>query len=269
MQLLSYGITNQGKVRNANEDAFLIDEAHQVFAVADGLGGLPGGAEASQRIIKLLQQTYRQVDAEEESADLGELILGINRILTKEGTEAHPFTGLGSTLTIAQLINDQLLIGHVGDSAAYHLRGDDLNKITINHTLEQEFIKRAGESARSRYVSSDGLHKTTINHAMEQEFIERAGESARNLMPEEYPHTLTRCVGQDENVRIDQFRLTIASGDRLLLCTDGLDNIVTKQQIHAALQVDGTPEAICQELVEHANAEGGPDNITAIVVFIQ
>ena len=238
MQLSSYGITNQGKVRSANEDSFLIDEAHQVFAVADGLGGLPGGAEASQRIVELLKQTYRHVDATEERADLGEPIIGINRILTKEGTEAHPFTGSGSTLTIAQLISDQLLIGHIGDSAAYHLRDDDFNKITIDHTMEQEFI-------------------------------ERAGESARQLMPPEYPHTLTRCVGQNEKVRVDQLRLTIASGDRLLLCTDGLNKIVTKQQIHATLKTDSTPQAICQSLVDHANAAGGPDNITVIVVFIR
>ena len=237
MQLLSYGITHQGKVRSANEDAFLIDETHQVFAVADGLGGLPGGAEASQRIVELLKQTYSHVDADKERADLGELILGINKILTKEGNEAHPFTGSGSTLTIAQLISDQLLIGHIGDSAAYHLRGEDFNQITIDHTMEQEFI-------------------------------ERAGENARNLMPPKYPHTLTRCVGQNKNVRVDQLRLAVASGDRLLLCTDGLNKIVTKQQIHAALQADASPEAICQELVEHANREGGPDNITVIVVFI-
>ena len=237
MQLSSHGITNQGKVRNANEDAFLIDEAHQVFAVADGLGGLPGGAEASQRIIQLLQQAYRHVNADQEHADLGELILGINHILTKEGSKAYPLTGLGSTLTVAQLIRDQLLIGHVGDSAAYHLHGDGFSQVTIDHTMEQEFI-------------------------------ERAGENARNLMPPKYPHTLTRCVGQNKNVRVDQLRLAVASGDRLLLCTDGLNKIVTKQQIHAALQADASPEAICQELVEHANREGGPDNITVIVVFI-
>ncbi len=238
MLLSSHGITDQGKVRNANEDAFLIDEAHQAFAVADGLGGLPGGAEASLRIVELLKQTYRHVDAHEERADLGELIQGINKILTKEGNEAHPFTGSGSTLTIAQLINDQLLIGHVGDSAAYHLRGDDFNKITIDHTMEQEFI-------------------------------ERVGESGRPMMPPEYPHTLTRCVGQSDTLRVDQSRLTIAPGDRLLLCTDGLNKVVTKQQIHATLQTNASPEAICQGLVDHANAEGGPDNITAIVVFIQ
>ena len=237
MQTPSYGITNQGKVRHANEDAFLIDEPHQVFAVADGLGGLPGGAEASQRIVELLKQTCQHMDADEERADLGELITGINRVLSREGNEAHPFTGSGSTLTLTQLIGDQLLIGHVGDSAAYHLRGDDFNKLTIDHTMEQELI-------------------------------ERVGESARTMMPPEYPHTLTRCVGQNEELRVDQSRLTIAPGDRLLLCTDGLNKVVEKHQIHATLQADASPQKICQGLVDHANAEGGPDNITVIVVFI-
>jgi serine/threonine protein phosphatase PrpC len=238
MQISSHGITDQGKVRSANEDSFLIDDAHQVFAVADGLGGLPGGAEASQRIVELLKQTYQHVDSDEERADLGELMIGINKILTREGNEAHPFTGSGSTLTITQLIGDQLLIGHVGDSAAYHLRGDDFNKITIDHTMEQEFI-------------------------------ERVGESARKMMPPEYPHTLTRCVGQNEALRVDQSRLTIAPGDRLLLCTDGLNKVVAKQQIHATLKADASPAAICQGLIDHANAEGGPDNITVIVLFIK
>jgi protein phosphatase len=238
MQTSSYGITDQGKVRHANEDAFLIDEPHQVFAVADGLGGLPGGAEASQRIVELLKQTCQHMDADEERADLGELITGINRVLSREGNEAHPFTGSGSTLTLTQLIGDQLLIGHVGDSAAYHLRGDDFNKLTIDHTMEQEFI-------------------------------ERVGESARTMMPPEYPHTLTRCVGQNEELRVDQSRLTIAPGDRLLLCTDGLNKVVEKHQIHATLQADASPQKICQGLVDHANAEGGPDNITVIVVFVQ
>jgi len=238
MQLSLHGITDQGKVRKANEDAFLIDPAHQVFAVADGLGGLPGGAEASQRIVELLKQTYHHVDSEEERADLGELILGINKILTKEGHEAHPFTGSGSTLTIAQLIGDQLLIGHVGDSAAYHLRGDDFNKITIDHTMEQEFIERVGENGRPE-------------------------------MPPEYPHTLTRCVGQNEALRVDESRLTMAPGDRLLLCTDGLNKVVTKQQIHATLRADQSAEGICQGLIDHANAAGGPDNITVVVVFIK
>ena len=84
MQLSSYGITNQGKVRHTNEDALFIDEAHQVYAVADGLGGLPGGAQASQRIMQLLEQIMKRVDSSEERVDLTELIKGINEIVDKE-----------------------------------------------------------------------------------------------------------------------------------------------------------------------------------------
>ena len=148
MQLSSFGITNLGKVRHTNEDALFIDKAHQVYAVADGLGGLPGGAEASQRIVQLLEQTMKRTDPNHERVDLTELINGINEIVVKEGLDAHPHSGMGSTLTIGQIVGDQLLIGHIGDSAAYLLRDDDLKKLTIDHTMAQELIDRQGESTR-------------------------------------------------------------------------------------------------------------------------
>jgi PPM family protein phosphatase len=238
MQITAHGLTDRGKVRHSNEDALLIDDSHQLYAVADGLGGLPGGAEASSRIVELLKHTYTHVDAKEERADLGELIIEINRIVTKEGIEAHPFTGSGSTLTIAQIISDQLLIGHVGDSAAYHLRKDEFQQLTIDHTMAQALI-------------------------------DRAGESARKLMPPEYPHTLTRCIGQNEGeLRVDQTRITIAPGDRVLLCTDGLNKVLSVDEIKSILNDEMQPAAICQKLVDAANDNHGPDNITVIVLFI-
>ena len=237
MQLSSYGITNQGKVRHTNEDAFFIDEAHQVYAVADGLGGLPGGAQASQRIVQLLEQTMKRVDSNEERVDLTELINGINEIVAKEGLEAHPFTGTGSTLTIGQIVGDQLLIGHIGDSAAYILRGEDLEKLTIDHTMAQELINREGESARA-------------------------------VMPKEYSHTLTRCVGQGETLRVDNARITIEPSDRLLLCTDGLDKVISSGAIKEALARKQSPEEACHQLTQMANDNEGPDNITVIVIQI-
>jgi protein phosphatase len=112
MQLSSYGITNQGKVRHANETRSSSTTPIKSMPSADGLGGLPGGAEASQRIVELLEQTMKRVDSNEERVDLTELIIGINEIVAKEGVDAHPFTGSGSgTLTIAQIVSDQLLIG--------------------------------------------------------------------------------------------------------------------------------------------------------------
>ncbi len=237
MQVSSYGLTDQGKVRHANEDALFLDDAHQFYAVADGLGGLPGGADASQRIVELLGQTMNRVNSKEERVDLAELIIGINQIVAKEGIDAHPFTGIGSTLTIGQLVGDQLLIAHVGDSAAYLLRGEDLEKLTIDHTMEQELIDRHGESARA-------------------------------TMPPEYPHTLTRCVGQGKILRVDQTRITVESGDRLLLCTDGLNKVLSYDQIRKELSGGDKPEEICKTLTQMANDNAGPDNITIIVVEI-
>lgn len=237
MQHSSYGITNQGKVRHTNEDALFIDEAHKVYAVADGLGGLPGGAQASQRIMQLLEQIMKRVDSSEECFDLAELINGINEIVAKEGLEAYPFTGTGSTLTIGQIVGDQLLIGHIGDSAAYLLRGEDLKRLTIDHTLAQEFINREGESARA-------------------------------AMPPEYLHTLTRCVGQGKTLRVDNARITIAGGDRLLFCTDGLDKVISSEAIKDELARKQSPEEACHQLTQMANDNEGPDNITVIVIQI-
>ena len=235
MQITSYGITNLGKVRLTNEDALFIDEAHQVYAVADGLGGLPDGAKASQRIVQLLGQTMKRIDSSQERVALTELINGINEIVVKEGLDAHPHSGIGSTLTIGQIVGSQLLIGHIGDSAAYLLRDDDLERLTIDHTLAQELI-------------------------------DRQGESAHDVIPPEYSHTLTRCIGQGENLSVYSKSLTIIPGDRILLCTDGLDKVISSEAIKKGLARKQSPEEACHQLIKIANDNGGPDNITVIVI---
>lgn len=237
MQIQVHGISDRGLVRKRNEDALFIDEDHCVYAVADGLGGLPGGDQASGRIVELLDKAFNGVDSEEERADLADLIIEINRVITKEGLEAHPFTGSGSTLTIGQIIKDQMLIAHVGDTALYLLREDTLEQITSDHTMAQEFI-------------------------------DRLGEKARESMPPEYPHTLTRCVGQIEELRVDQTRIALQSKDRILLCSDGLNKVLTHRQIQCLLEADQSPQKIAQSLVDSANANRGPDNITIIVIII-
>ncbi|MEM8868214.1 MAG: protein phosphatase 2C domain-containing protein [Verrucomicrobiota bacterium] len=238
METTAYGITDRGLVRQKNEDALFINEAHKVFAVADGLGGLPGGADASQRIVELLKQTYQSVDSVEEYVNLAQLIVGINKIISQESSSKHPLTGSGSTLTIGQVVERQLMLAHVGDSALYHLRNGELKKLTIDHTMEQEVIDRMGESARSS-------------------------------IPPEYPHTLTRCVGQEHELLVDQTRIQLQAGDRLLLCTDGLNKVLPIEHIQEALAAETDPKAICENLVQQANANHGPDNITIITVLIR
>ena len=237
MQIRLAGLTDPGLVRPTNEDAFLIDEAHRVYAVADGLGGLPGGAETSARIVQLLQKTFEKIGDMDARPNLGDLVIEINRIVAREGMEAHPFTGSGSTLTIGQLVEDRLYIAHVGDSAAYIQHGDTLEKITSDHTMAQELIDRIGEGARA-------------------------------AMPPEYPHTLTRCIGQDGELRVDQTRVSIQRGDRILFCTDGLNKVLEEQEIDTLLKASNDPASICQQLVDAANQNKGPDNITIIVGIV-
>lgn len=238
MFIRSHGISDRGKVRSSNEDAFFVDEAHKVFAVADGLGGLPGGARASNRIVELLAHTFESIDLEKEQVNLTELVVGIHRIVAREGKEAHPYTGTGSTLTMGQIIDNQFAIAHVGDSAAYRWRAGELTKLTIDHTMEQELLNRLGESAR-------------------------------DTMPPEYPHTLTRCIGQDDDLLVDQTRIEISPGDRLLLCSDGLNKVLTDEEIEAGMGESDDPKLICERFVKSTYENRAPDNVTLIVAFIE
>ena len=237
MFIRSHGITDRGIVRSSNEDAFFIDEAHRIFAVADGLGGLPGGGRCSRHIVELLEHKFANLDLEQEPVNLTDLVQSIHRVVAKEGQEDHPYTGTGSTLTLGQIIEDQLLIAHAGDSAAYLLRGEAFTKLTTDHTMEQELINRFGEAARES-------------------------------MPRAYPHTLTRCLGQNDDLKVDLEHIQIAPGDRLLICSDGLNKVLRHDEIAQALGQLDDPEKICNTLVKATHAYGAPDNITTIVVFI-
>lgn len=236
MQIQAHGISDKGQLRTLNEDSLLLDSAHQFYAVADGLGGLPGGQEASSRITNLLQQ-HLQNHPTDTPVKLKETIHQVHKTVTAEGLKAHPFTGYGSTLTLGQLFDNTLHIAHIGDSGAYLLRNDKLTKVTIDHTMEQEYLKTQGNSARPN-------------------------------MPPEYAHTLTRCLGQEGEIEIDFHSIQTHSKDRILLCSDGLNRVLTAEEIQDLLQTSNQPSEICQLLVRMANEKGGPDNITVIVIII-
>jgi len=237
MRIDAYGLSDPGKVRKNNEDAFFIGEANQLFAVADGLGGLPGGAEASQRVMELLAENLNDLAAEDTGAGLFGLINDIHQIVVQEAFHTYPVTGSGSTLTLLRIIGENLLIAHIGDSSAFLLRDGKLEKLTVDHTLEQELVTERGEAARKD-------------------------------MPTEYSHTLTRCLGQQINFHVDQTKKTLRSKDRLILCTDGLTRVVPLTDIAQTLAANLPPEAITHSLIDQANARSGPDNITVITLII-
>ncbi|MGC6455805.1 MAG: PP2C family protein-serine/threonine phosphatase [Coraliomargaritaceae bacterium] len=238
MKIRSYGATHMGQVRISNEDAFFLSEIHGAFAVADGIGGLPGGAQTSERIISLLERAYKPDDSQISRYDLTELTKQINQIISEEVAIAHPETGAGSTLTLSQIQGNELHVAHVGDSTAYLFHQGHLEKLTSDHTMEQELINAQGEEAR-------------------------------NTMPPEYAHTLTRCIGQPRELTVDHIRAQLAPADKILLCTDGLNKVIGETAIEKILQSDDSPEVICQSMIDTANALRGPDNITVIVAIIE
>ena len=237
MKIRSHGATHSGQVRISNEDAFYLSEIHGVLAVADGIGGLPGGAQASERIVSLLERAYKPYGHKESQYELTELIQKINQIISHEVSIAHPETGAGSTLTLSQIQGDQLHVAHVGDSAAYIFHQGHLEKLTTDHTMEQELIS---------------------SH----------GEEAHHNMPPEYAHTLTRCIGQPVDLKIDHIRAHLDPGDKILLCTDGLNKVIGDAAIEKLLGQDDSPKAICQSMIDAANALNSPDNVTVAITII-
>jgi protein phosphatase len=235
MHWRAFGISDKGSVRRRNEDAFFADGDAGLFAVADGLGGLPGGAEASALAVSALAAALRREDVP-GIAEMRDVIHEVDGVIVKKGQEIDPVIGIGTTLTLVQLLPKSFILGHVGDSAAYLLRRGVMHKLTTDHTMEQQLIAALGPSAREN-------------------------------MPVDYPHTLTSCIGQ-EGLTPDCERHETEPGDRLLLCTDGLSKVVPEKQLAVILGHSKNPEAICRAMVRAALDARGPDNITAVAVLI-
>ena len=236
MQLRSFAFSHIGRVRPENEDSFLCDDGRQIYAVADGIGGLPAGAQASQKAIAVLTQLITP-DPPPKNLNYAEILQEINQQVFDLGRVLSPQSGLGSTLTWAHLVGVKLHINHVGDSAALRLRRKLLEQLTQDHTVE-------GEN-RARLVR---------------------GESGPFLTG--HPHALTRCVGQPPPLRSECLVHTILPHDRYLFATDGITHFISTAEIADVMQQATTPDEVVTQLIERANQRGGRDNATAVVLFI-
>ncbi|MGJ3243607.1 MAG: PP2C family protein-serine/threonine phosphatase [Opitutales bacterium] len=229
------GLTDQGRVRPKNEDALLINPERQLFAVADGLGGLPRGSLASSLAVDHLNALVMR-DPAEQSADLNRIFLEVNRLVCSKGFEISEETGIGTTLTAVQINDDRLTIGHAGDSALIAFRTDGWDQLTSDHTMAEEI--------RSRL---------------------KPGEDA--YIPDYFHHTLTRCIGQTDELDIDTEEHIWRSGERFLICSDGVTKVFEPDELQAAIFEKSDPEELVHWIIDTGNERGGPDNITAIVLF--
>ena len=235
MKFLSYGETDCGRVRGRNEDAILVRPDLGLYAVADGVGGLPDGDYASGRTLELLAAKVGEA-AEHATIDLEAVLAEINRTILLEGRRRHPRVGIATTLTCLLVRGRRVWIGHMGDSMAWRMRDNHLRTLTTEHTVAAE-IQGRRESVPSETV------------------------------PDHYYHTLTRCIGESEPVVPEIIAMETAPADRFLLATDGLTKVVRRQEIHSLLHTAADPQDAAKALMKKALAMGAPDNVSTVTVF--
>jgi serine/threonine protein phosphatase PrpC len=264
----AFGITDTGRLRPSNEDQFLIaeltktmriwhtslpepktrfgDEHGHLFLVADGMGGHRAGEQASALAVVAIEQftlnTFKWFfhpdpsDAQRVLTQFQAALREADARILDESIEHPELTGMGTTVTMAYHLDSQLCVVHVGDSRAYIFEDDRLHQITHDHTLTADMVRRGA------------------------------------LQPEEVAHhrlrhVITNVVGGNEaGVNVEAHALKVEAGDRLLLCSDGLTEMLTNEAIVATLRAEPDPQAACTKLVAQANDAGGRDNITVLIV---
>lgn len=262
----SHGLTHPGRKRPVNEDQFLIaslthalrvrassveevgtrcggSDGH-LFVIADGMGGHAGGQTASALAVHTIEASLLRAlhwcsrlrgDDNELLAELRAALQTADQIVDDEARHHPELKGMGTTVTLAYVVGRSLFVAHAGDSRCYLLRGPKLYRVTQDHTLVREMVR-------------NGL----LTEA----------QAARHAMR----HLVTNVIGGGEaGVNVELHKLELQDGDRLLLCSDGLTELVPEVEIASTLASQSEPHAACEHLVNRANELGGRDNITVIV----
>ena len=231
--LTSFGSrTDIGCLRDHNEDSLVVTPP--LFAVADGMGGHAAGEVASEIAVRVLSE---QAPEHPDGAALGRAIEEANRAVIQAAHEGRGRQGMGTTMTAAMLEGERLVIAQVGDSRAYLLHQGKLQQLTRDHSLMADMIE------------------------------------AGQLTPEEartHPQrsVITRALGSDVHLHPDIYEINVETGDRLLICSDGLSGMVFDDEIESTLRRVQDPQRCASQLVNEAIAAGGHDNVTVIVVDV-
>jgi protein phosphatase len=221
--------TDVGRGRPENEDSHLVDPEDGLYAVADGMGGHRAGEVASATAIDALKTAYlggQRLDRAVEAA---------NAAVFARAAEDAALRGMGTTLTAIALQDSTALLGHVGDSRAYLMRDGAVTQVTEDHSLVEQLVREG---------------RLTPEEA--QNHPQRA--------------IITRALGVDVDVQVDTYRIDLKPGDRLMICSDGLTNMLSDDTIAQTLRRHADPQQAADTLVDMANQAGGDDNITVVLV---
>ena len=235
-----YAITDIGRKRELNEDYSYtsgqpIGALPNLFIVADGMGGHKAGDYASMHTVDRFVEVIRELGEEHGVQDaINEAVTAANAYIYQRSRENSNLSGMGTTLVLASCIGNEAIVANIGDSRLY-LVNDAMTQITRDHSLVEEMVTLGG--------------------------IDR--EMARNH-PDK--NIITRAVGVKEKVAADFFEVDLTKGDKLLLCSDGLTNMLRDEEIYQIIQDNKELEQAAKALVDAANENGGRDNIAVFLV---
>ncbi len=229
-------LTDRGRKRASNEDAFGLSVEHGVYLVCDGMGGAAAGEVASSlAVAEMMQWLTQRPRTSPTPIEAAEAVTIANETIFSRSQRNQSLNGMGTTL-VALLVEDRRAwMVNVGDSRGYRLRDSHLEQITLDHSLVEEQIR--------------------LGQMSEQEALR---SPLKNV--------ITRALGTQSVVTPDIFELETEPGDLFLLCSDGLVREVPDSQLETLLRLDLTLEEMCSRLVEAANEAGGHDNITCVLV---
>lgn len=233
-----WGITHRGTVRQQNQDAYAmqrLEDGRLIAVVCDGMGGARAGNVASTMAVKRFMDAFRTQDVEQDQERMQMAAALANEEIFQRATTDPDCSGMGTTLVAALVGKEAAVILNEGDSRAYHINQDGIVLITRDHSLVEDMVER-GELTR---------------------------EEART-----HPHKnlITRALGAEPVLLADCFHQVVAPGEYFLLCSDGLSNIVTDQEILYEVIHGDEDETCCQRLLEIALHRGAPDNVTVVMI---
>lgn len=237
-----WGLTDRGLARRDNQDACAYEHREGAYAwavVCDGMGGAAAGDLASAMAVSRFRNHMVCLEEPEEYQEEGALLVqateAANRaVYLKAGTN-RAYAGMGTTLVGALLRENTLWVVNVGDSRAYHITRGVIQRITRDHSVVEDLVRKGDITP----------------------------EEARHH-PQK--HLITRALGTARQVQVDLFQRQVEEGDAVLLCSDGLVNVVTDEEIRKEILAGGTPEEICRRLLARTLAEGAPDNVTIVLL---
>lgn len=238
----AWGLTDVGTVRHQNQDTYSIlqlDKQSSLLVVCDGMGGELSGDVASSMALVAFQNAvstaWRRINAKTDFREiLFSALQQANDAVFRQSYSGEQYEGMGTTLVAALVVGNKVWIVNVGDSRAYHIQKNDCTCVTVDHSYVQMMVERG--------MITQG---------------EAQNHPKRNL--------ITRAVGTSPTVHGDLFELELSKGDFLLLCSDGLTNVLNVQEIIYEVLHGGENDTCCNRLLEVAKSHGAPDNLTVVL----